>query len=160
MWKYSKKTFGDKFVISYLWHMNEKLKKIIFSKLYQDLSHAEIIEHAGSIWFIDRVRKYWYLEYRDDGVLYWRHIFFTDFFELFSMQMNEFEKYICGWVEEVLNCKIKTQTYTSFPYSKLITDIFNLQSTKMDNLLNCERSFSTDNNRGIVVGQVLNDEKH
>jgi hypothetical protein len=86
--------------------VEEKLKRIIFRKLYEDLSHVQIIEHDESVWFIDTDEKYWYLEYRKDGVLYWRHSFFNKFFELFSMEIEEFEPFIGKWCEEVLNCKI------------------------------------------------------
>jgi hypothetical protein len=45
--------------------MNERLKRIIFKKLDQDLGHAEIIvDDDKSIWFIDRANKFWYLELR------------------------------------------------------------------------------------------------
>ena len=88
--------------------MDKKLKKIIFSKLYEDLSHVEIIQHSDSVWFIDRDNKYWYLEYIKYGTLYWRYQFFNNFFNLFSMEMNEYEQVIVDWVEKVLNCKVVT----------------------------------------------------
>ena len=47
--------------------MNQNLKKIIFKKLYQDLSNVEIITHNESIWFIDRENKYWYIIYEKNG---------------------------------------------------------------------------------------------
>lgn len=86
--------------------VEEKLKKFIFKKLYEDLSNVQIIKHDESIWFIDADKKYWYLEYRKDGVLYWRYMFFVKFFELFSMEIEEFESFIGKWCEEVLNCKV------------------------------------------------------
>jgi hypothetical protein len=83
--------------------MQERLKKIIFKKLDQDLGHAEIIvDDNNSIWFIDRVNKYWYLELRSGGVLWWRYSFFYDFFPLFGMERKEYEPVIAEWVEEVL----------------------------------------------------------
>lgn len=85
--------------------MDDRLKKIIFRKLYEDLSHVEIIPHDDSVWFIDRDKEYWYLEYCNGGVLYWRHSFFVNFFELFSMESEEFELFIGEWVEQVLNRK-------------------------------------------------------
>ena len=86
--------------------MNDKLKKLIFKKLYDDLADAEVIECIGSIWFIDREEKYWYLEYEKSGKLWWRYQFFLNFFNLFSIEQNEYELIIKNWVEEVLNCKI------------------------------------------------------
>jgi hypothetical protein len=87
--------------------MNDRLKKIIFDKLYMNLSKAEVIERKGNIWFIDREEKYWYLVYENSGTLRFRYKFFTDFFHLFSMSPNEFEPIIIEWVEEVLNRKVK-----------------------------------------------------
>ena len=83
--------------------MNERLKRIIFKKLDQDLGHAEIIvDDNKSIWFIDRANKYWYLELRSSGTLWWRYTFFNDFFPLFGMVREEYEPVIAEWVEEVL----------------------------------------------------------
>ena len=83
--------------------MNERLKRIIFKKLDQDLGQAEIIvDDNKSIWFIDRAKKYWYLELRSSGTLWWRYSFFRDFFPLFGMERLEYEPVIAEWVEEVL----------------------------------------------------------
>jgi hypothetical protein len=88
--------------------MNDKLKQIIFNKLYEDLKHVEIIPHNESIWFIDRENKYWYFEYEKSGRLWWRWKFFEDFFLLFSIEYEEYQWIIAEWVEEVLNCDVKT----------------------------------------------------
>jgi hypothetical protein len=83
--------------------MNERLKRIIFKKLDQDLGQAEIIvDDNKSIWFIDRANKYWYLELRSSGTLWWRYSFFRDFFPLFGLERLEYEPVIAEWVEEVL----------------------------------------------------------
>jgi hypothetical protein len=87
--------------------MKNKLKQIIFNGLYEDLKNVEIIPYNNSIWFIDREKKYWYLEYEKSGDLWWRWDFFYNFFPIFSMERNEFEWIIAEWVEEVLNCKIE-----------------------------------------------------
>jgi len=87
--------------------MNNRVKQIIFDKLYEDLKHVELISYDNSIWFIDREKKYWYIEYRKYGALWWRWPFFPDFFALFSMEQIDFEPIIVEWVEEVLNYKIK-----------------------------------------------------
>ena len=88
--------------------MNNKLKQIIFDKLYEDLKHVEIIPHNESIWFIDREKQYWYLEYKKSGSLWWRWQFFSIFFPLFSIEYDEYQWIIAEWVEEVLNCKVMT----------------------------------------------------
>jgi hypothetical protein len=83
--------------------MNERLKRIIFKKLDQDLGQAEIIvDDNKSIWFIDRANKFWYLELRSSGTLWWRYTFFKDFFPLFGLERIEYEPVIAEWVEGVL----------------------------------------------------------
>ena len=89
--------------------MNPRLKKIIFSKLNDDLSKVEIIVSENkSIWFIDRANKYWYFELEKSGKLWWRYEFFTDFFPLFCLGVNEFQPLLSEWVEGVLNCGVYT----------------------------------------------------
>jgi len=105
--------------------MKEKLKKIIFKKLYEDLSGVEIIQHNDSIWFIDRDEKYWYLEYIKDGTLYWRYSFFNNFFNLFSTQFDEYEQVIVNWVEEVLNCKVVTPFWDFERFNPEVEEVLN-----------------------------------
>jgi hypothetical protein len=84
--------------------MNPRLKKIIFSKLNEDLSKVEIIlSENQSIWFIDRANKYWYFELEKSGKLWWRYEFFTNFFPLFCLEIDEFQPLLSEWVEGILN---------------------------------------------------------
>jgi hypothetical protein len=105
-----------------------RIKKIIFSKLYEDLSQVEIIPCDNSLWFIDRENKCWFLEYNLLwGSLWWRLDFFRNFFNLFSMKIDEYEPYICEWVEEVLNCKV-------YQTNKCV----NSQNSMVEQVLNCK----------------------
>lgn len=93
--------------------MTDRLKEIIFKKLNTDLSKVEIIVHNESIWFIDRENKYWYLELVPSGKLYWRYQFFTQFFDLFTMDRERYEPLIKEWVELVLKLGVEsTKTYS------------------------------------------------
>ena len=84
--------------------MNPRLKNIIFRKLNDELSKAEIIVAENkSIWFINRANKYWYFELEKSGKLWWRYEFFTDFFILFCLEVNEFQPILSEWVEGILN---------------------------------------------------------
>jgi len=105
--------------------MDKKLKKIIFSKLYNDLSGVEIIQHNNSIWFIDRSKKYWYLEYQNGGKLYWRYPFFNTFFQLFSIEMGDYEQVIVDWVEEVLNSKVVTPFFHGHSDTFMVEEVLN-----------------------------------
>jgi len=88
--------------------IDDKLKKYIFKKLAKDLSHVEVIPYNGSIWFIDRDKKYWYLELERKGFLWWRGEFFEQFFQLFSLERDDYEPIIADWVEQILNQKVDT----------------------------------------------------
>jgi len=105
--------------------ISERLKKIIFDKLYKDLGKAEIINYNGNIWFIDRERKYWYFELTKDGILWWRYSFFESFFALFSFDSPRFEPIIKDWVEEVLNYKVNTTSFYSNPSDFLVEKVLN-----------------------------------
>ena len=101
----------------------ERLKQIIFKKLYQDLSKAEIIPYEGNLWFIDRENKYWFLEYKKNGNLWWRYDFFEDFFFMFSLKREDYEVIICEWVEEVLNCKVITSTHVYPRHHRMVEEV-------------------------------------
>ena len=89
--------------------MNPRLKNIIFRKLNDELSKIEIIlAENKSIWFINRANKYWYFELEKSGKLWWRYEFFTDFFILFCLEVNEFQPILSEWVEGILNSGVST----------------------------------------------------
>lgn len=87
--------------------MNPGLKKVVFRKLNLDLSKAEIIlSENQSIWFIDRANKYWYFELEKSGKLWWRYEYFTDFFTLFCLEVNEFQPLLSEWVEGIFDSNV------------------------------------------------------
>jgi hypothetical protein len=107
--------------------VSDRLKNLIFKRLYKELSKVEIIPYRDSIYFIDRDNKYWYFEYEKDGKLWYRYDFFKNFFVLFSLEWYEYEKVMGEWVEEVLNCKVTT-----------ISSLFNLYSNQVEEVINCK----------------------
>ena len=129
--------------------ISEKLKSIIFDKLYQDLKHCEIISYDKSVYFIDRDNKYWYFEYEKGGTLWWRYTFFNVFFQLFSITYKEFQPVLGEWVEEVLNCKVLT-TFRRFQQNRyVVEEVLNCKvlttvtcklrnSRKVEEVLNCK----------------------
>lgn len=144
--------------------MNSSLKKIIFNKLYEDLSHVEIIPYNDSIWFIDRKNEYWYLEYEKNGYLWWRYDFFVDFFSLFSMSQSEFEPLISKWVEEVLNCDIISPPWHRVGLMKRLDDVLNCEvivpkradtqgNFTVDEVLNCKVNASCEI-FGTICGEL------
>ena len=122
--------------------MHERLKRIIFKKLDQDLGQAEIIvDDNKSIWFIDRANKYWYLELRSSGTLWWRYTFFNDFFPLFGMVREEYEPVIAEWVEEVLKRGV----------SSTLTDIL-MDLRTMEEVLKCNVSSTFGSKTANILG--------
>jgi hypothetical protein len=105
--------------------INDRLKKVIFKKLYNDLSHIEIIPYEDSIWFIDRDKKYWYLEFKKNGHLWWRHGYFNRFFIAFSLERIDYEPIIAEWVEDVLNHKVITTKFHPGRDGQRVEDVLN-----------------------------------
>ena len=147
--------------------MNDKLKKIIFEKLNTDLSKVEIIVHNESIWFIDRENEYWYLEFVKSGKLYWRYQFFTQFFDLFTLDKERFEPLIKEWVESILNSGVvSTKTYSDGFNPKVeavlnndVTsthEIVGLSNDIVDSVLNNSIT-STEMEFGVFRNEIVED---
>ena len=144
--------------------MNERLKRIIFKKLDQDLGQAEIIvDDNKSIWFIDRANKFWYLELRSSGTLWWRYSFFNNFFPLFGMERKEYEPVIAGWVEEVLKRGVSSTEFNDGVQSVGVEKVFKrevsstLQSTiaykqKVEEIL--KHGVSSTNSKELLPFEV------
>ena len=118
--------------------MNPGLKKIVFKKLNQDLSKVEIIVAENkSIWFIDRANKYWYFELEKSGKLWWRYEFFTNFFPLFCLEIDEFQPLLSEWVEGILNCGVSATGADIGPLRDQVEGILNrgVSATGMENVV-------------------------
>jgi hypothetical protein len=131
--------------------MNERLKRIIFKKLDQDLGQAEIIvDDNKSIWFIDRANKFWYLELRSSGTLWWRYSFFNNFFPLFGMEREEYEPVIAEWVEEVLNRKVVSTPIPTFPSFLTVEEVLKREvSSTSANSLSTKKEVEEVLKRGV-----------
>ena len=149
--------------------VTDKLKQIIFKQLYKELSNVEIIHYKNSIYFIDRENKYWYFEYEKSGNLWWRYNFFTNFFLIFSLEPNDYQKVMGDWVEEVLNCRVSTTNRNvcapTYPVEEVLncrvsttnSHFLNLISL-VEEVLNCRVSTTKGHlrNRYGKVEEVLN----
>jgi CRISPR/Cas system CSM-associated protein Csm2 small subunit len=127
--------------------VTNKLKEVIFKKLYKDLSHIEIITYGNDIWFIDRNDKYWFFKYDSTGRLWWRRIYFNNFFTLFSLTSTEFVPIISSWVEEVLNYKVNSAKQGGVVIS------YNKMEEVLNNKVN--RTISSSNSDTHLVDDVL-----
>ena len=121
--------------------MNERLKRIIFKKLDQDLGQAEIIvDDNKSIWFIDRANKFWYLELRSSGTLWWRYSFFRDFFPLFDLERIEYEPVIAEWVEDVLKRGVSSTNPNAYLNNLPVEEVLKrgVSSTQRNHMNDCD----------------------
>ena len=127
--------------------VTDRLKQIIFKRLYEELGNCEIIPYKSSIWFIDRENKYWYFELEEGGTLWWRYHFFIPFFDMFSMSPDDFKSVLSSWVEEVLNCKVVTTL------KQKLGNIF-----VVEEVLNCKVVTTSlySHSRNNAVEEVLN----
>jgi hypothetical protein len=103
--------------------IDDRLKKFIFKKLAKDLSHVEVIPYEGDIWFIDRDNKFWYLKLKKNGDLWWRYVFFGQFFKAFSLQRDDYDPIIAEWVEQVLKRKVDTTSAHQSRFQSLVEQV-------------------------------------
>jgi len=150
--------------------VSDRLKGIIFKKLYSDLSRVEMIHYKTFIWFIDREEKYWYFRYdKSNGQLLWRYGFFSDFFIIFTMENDEFTRILSSWVEEVLNCKVNTTNSSLAIFPSRVEEVLNCKVTTtpipsdfpirvVEEVLNCKVTTTCFKNEveSFLVEEVLN----
>lgn len=143
--------------------MNLRLKNIILNKLNDDLSKVEIIlSENQSIWFIDRANKYWYFELEKSGKLWWRYEFFTDFFTLFCLEVNEFQPLLSEWVEGILNRGVITSVEVGARWSGVTEGVirngYRKGSRKVEEVINRSEDTNIEGrcNKPRQVDKVLN----
>jgi hypothetical protein len=137
--------------------ISDRLKDIIYKKLCEDLSHVEIIEYKGEIWFIDRDNKYWYFIYYN-GEMWWRYSFFTPFFSLFSLiNHDEFTPILSSWLEDILNHKINKSIVGFLEVGKQVEEVLNCKVTSA-NLQKFEEDISVDKvlNHKVTTTRKIN----
>lgn len=135
--------------------MTDKLKQFIFNNLIKDLSNVEIIRHDESLWFINREKKYWYLELVKTGKLYWRYQFFTEFFNMYSIDREVYEPIIKEFVELVLNNGITSTVSIERRSNKPLEDALNNGITSTETTMAVSsKMVSTVLNNGITSTQV------
>ena len=128
--------------------VSNRLKEVIYKKLYSELSHLEIIEYKNEIWFIDREDRRWYFIYNTNGTMWWKYGFFCNFFEFFSItERDKFGPILSSWVEEVLNCRVTTTS-----------KIPHFRENQVEEVLNCrvDTTFSHHRFHFYWVEEVLN----
>ncbi len=114
--------------------ITDRLKQLIFKRLYKELGNVEIIPYNGSVWFIDRKNSYWYFQLSTQGCLYWRYSFFPSFFSIFSLEQSKFEPILSSWVEEVLNSKVSTTDIENVISFREVEEVLNSKVSTTNSL--------------------------
>ena len=128
--------------------IDDKLKKYIFKKLANDLSHVEIICYGDSVNFIDRDNNYWYMELKKNGHLWWRLDFFEPYLEPFGINHPRFS-FIFG---EFFNHYLKVNDFKSKEISKLCEADF-VSEFEIDDIL------SDDRHLEIKMKQIIDEKR-
>lgn len=89
---------------------NNRLQKLIFDKLINDLSGAIYHPHGQDLWFINFETKEWYFQYTNTGQLWYNQIFFKSYFTLFSLSNSEYQKILKIWFETVIKLPVNIVT--------------------------------------------------
>ena len=145
--------------------VSERLKNIIFNRLYKELGHTEIIPYEGSLYFIDREKKEWYLEYSNDyhRTLWWQFNFFNEFFSIFSLEYTEYSKIIGLWVGEVLNSKIGKTDYVYFYPKSAVENLLTYNGESLNckvGKTNVSYSQFQSEVEDILDGEIVSNKKH
>jgi len=103
--------------------INNRLKKVIYYKLDEDLKNFIVHPYGNEIWLIDKENKSWFLQIESKGDLWFNQKYFNTFFALFSMGSSEYSKILKEWTEKVLDIKLKTCSRKNTNYEYLIEGV-------------------------------------
>ena len=73
----------------------EKYKEGFYKRIEKELNQCEIIYNPNTkgIWFVNRDRKYWFLEYKiETNYLWWRYDYFKKITSLLAMTSEVFSE--------------------------------------------------------------------
>lgn len=102
---------------------SNRLKKIIFNKLNEDLGDTIVHPYGSDIWLLNKESKTWFLQIESKGDLWFNQKYFNNFFSLFSMGSTQYSKILKEWVEKTLELKLKTCSRKNTNYDYLIDGI-------------------------------------
>ena len=135
----------------------EKYKEGFYKRIEKELNQCEIIYNPNTkgIWFVNRERKYWFLEYKiETNYLWWRYDYFKKITSLIAMTSEVFQKLISEWVENKLNGKVDTIDKSCYDGGKMVEDTLNCKvvttsynntkfSGRVEETLNCKVESTT-----------------
>lgn len=103
--------------------ISHRLKKLIFSKLNEDLRKFVVHPYGNDIWILDKQSHSWFLQIESKGDLWFNQKYFNNFFALFSMGSTEYSKILKEWTEKVLEVKLKSSSRKNSNYEYLIENV-------------------------------------
>lgn len=103
--------------------ISHRLKKLIFSKLNEDLRKFVVHPYGNDIWILDKQSLSWFLQIESKGDLWFNQKYFNNFFALFSMGSTEYSKILKEWTEKVLEVKLKSSSRKNSNYEYLIENV-------------------------------------
>ena len=78
---------------------NKKFRKIIFDRIFDELSDKIYYPYEKNIWIVDFNSRNWFLQYSSEGYLYYNRDFFNYFFKIFSINQEGYQKLLKFWFE-------------------------------------------------------------
>lgn len=102
---------------------SNRLKKIIFIKLREDLGNSVVHPYGSDIWLLNKESKTWFLQIESKGDLWFNQKYFNNFFALFSMGSTQYSKILKEWVEDTLDLRLKSCSRKNTNYDYLIDGV-------------------------------------
>jgi len=104
---------------------NERLKKIIFERLSNELGGKVFHPVGRSIWVIDLDTKEWYFDISCEGNVWCNQKFFNTFFNVFTLEYSEYQFYLKSWIGKLPHVHMKNIQRKNTNYEYYIEGIIN-----------------------------------
>lgn len=104
---------------------NERLKKIIFQRLSDELGGKVFHPVGRSIWVVDLDTKEWFFDISCDGNVWYNQKFFNTFFNVFTLNYSEYQTYLKTWIGKLPHVHIKNIQRKNTNYEYYIEGIIN-----------------------------------
>ena len=80
---------------------HERLKKIIFQRLSDELGEKIFYPVGRSIWLLNLDTKEWYFEISCDGDVWYNQKYFNQFFNVFTLKYSDYQIYLKSWIQKL-----------------------------------------------------------
>jgi len=104
---------------------NERLKKIIFQRLSDEIGRKIFYPVGRSIWLLDLDTKEWYFEITCVGDIWYNQKYFNQFFNVFTLKYYEYQIYLKSWIGKIPHLLMKNIQRRNTNYEYYIEGIIN-----------------------------------